>query len=193
VNSNSGEFVTLARIMKTQGRIGEVAVEVHSDVPDRFSVGMKLLALDNAGQSRREVQIEDLWPHKGFLVLKFTGVDSISDAEALIGSELQVPLSERGQLEEGWSYVSDLVGCEVFDQGQLIGRIEDVRFGAGEAPLLILAGDGGKKYDVPFAEAYVEGVDLGGKQLRMRMPEGMLEINAPLTTEEKRQQMQRKK
>ena len=117
--------------------------------------------------------------------MKFAGIDSISDAETLIGSELQVPRSERAQLEEGWSYISDLVGCEVFDRGQPVGRIEDVQFGAGEAPLLVVAGANGKKYDLPFAEAYVEGVDLGGKQLRMKLPEGMLEINAPLTPEEK--------
>ncbi|HTT19964.1 MAG TPA: ribosome maturation factor RimM [Candidatus Sulfotelmatobacter sp.] len=190
---SSGNFITLARVVKTQGRIGEVAVEVHSDVPDRFSVGMKLSALDKAGQLRREVEIEGLWPHKGLLVVKFAGIDSISDAEALIGSELQVPRGERAQLEEGWSYVSDLVGCAVFDQGQQIGRIEDVRFGAGEAPLLIIAGAEGKKYDVPFAQAYVEGVDLGGKQLLMKLPEGMLEVNAPLTPEEKKQQRPGKK
>ena len=180
-----GEFVTLARVVKTQGRHGEVAAEVHSDVPERFSVGMKLSALDRAGLSRREVQIEDLWPHKGLLVLKFSDVDSISDAEALIGSELQVPRAERARLEEGWSYVSDLVGCVVLDRGVEIGRIEDVQFGAGEAPLLIVSGAGGKKYDVPFAEAYVDRVDLGGKRLRMRLPEGMLEINSPMTAEEK--------
>lgn len=187
----SGEFVTLARVVKTQGRIGEVAAEVHSDVPDRFFAGMKLSVLDKAGATRRKVEIEDLWPHKGLLVLKFAGIDSISDAEPLIGSELQLPRAERAQLEEGWSYVSDLVGCEVFDQGRRIGRIEDVQLGAGEAPLLIIASADGRKYDVPFAEAYVEGVDLGGKQLRMRLPEGMLEINAPLTPEEKQQQKRR--
>ena len=187
LNNDAREFVTLARVAKTQGRIGEVAVEVHSDIPDRFAVGMKLSALSKSGDSRRKVQIEDLWPHKGLLVLKLAGVDSISDAETLIGSELQVPRAKRAELEAGWSYVSDLVGCAVFDQGHQIGRIEDVQFGAGEAPLLIVAGADGKKYDVPFAEAYVEGVDLSGKQLRMRLPEGMLEINAPLTAEERRQ------
>ena len=186
---STGEFVTLARVVKTQGRVGEVAVEVHSDVPDRFAAGMKLSSLNREGDSRREVQIEGLWPHKGLLVLKFAGVDSISDAEVLVGSELQVPRAARGELETGWNYVSDLVGCAVFDQGRDIGRIEDVQFGAGEAPLLIVAGADGKKYEVPFAEAYVQGVDLAGKQLRMRLPEGMLEINAPMTAEEKRQNL----
>jgi 16S rRNA processing protein RimM len=186
-----GEFITLARVVKTQGRHGEVAAEVHSDVPDRFAEGMKLFALSKSGDSRREVEIESLWPHKGLLVLKFVGVDSMSDAETLMGSELQVPRTERAELERGWNYVSDLVGCVVFDHGNEIGRIEDVQLGAGEAPLLIVAAAGGKKYDVPFAEAYLEGVDLPQRQVRMMLPEGMLEINAPLTAEEKAHQKSR--
>ena len=81
----NGDFITLARVVKTQGRRGEVAAEVHSDVPDRFAAGMKLLALGES-DTRREMEVEDLWPHKGLLVLKFRGVDSISDAEALVGT-----------------------------------------------------------------------------------------------------------
>src|SRR6266436_2459533 len=92
----SPEFITLARVVKTQGRRGEVAVEVHSDVPDRLHAGLRIFALA-ADASRRELQIEDAWPHKEWLVLKFAGVDSISEAEPLLGSELQVPLSERAQ------------------------------------------------------------------------------------------------
>ena len=182
------EFITLARVVKTQGRRGEVAAEVHSDVPDRFAEGMKLFALGRTDATRREVEIEGLWPHKGLLVLKFRGLESMSEAEGLIGSELQVPRTERAQLEQGWNYISDLVGCQVFDQGREVGRVEDIQFGAGEAPLLIVAGDAGKKFDVPFAEAYLEGVDLQQRQVRMKLPEGMLEINSPMTAEEKQQQ-----
>ncbi len=173
--------------MKTQGRRGEVAVEVHSDVPDRFAEGMKLIALGQQ-QDRRELEIEDLWPHKGLLVLKFRGVDTISEAEVLIGAELQVLRQERAKLEPGWTYVSDLIGCQVFDHGREIGCIEDVQFGAGEAPLLIVADDTGKKFDVPFAEAYLEDVSMARRQVRMNLPEGMLEVNAPVTAEEKKQQ-----
>ena len=183
----SGEFITLARVVKTQGRHGEVAVEVHSDVSDRFAEGMKLLALEKSGEARRDLEVEGFWPHKGLLVLKFRGVDSMSDAEELIGCELQVAGAERASLEQGWNYVSDLVGCVVLDHGLEIGRIEDVQFGAGEAPLLIV-GAGGKKFDVPFAEAYLDAVDMSQRQVRMNLPEGMLEINAPMTAEEKQEQ-----
>jgi 16S rRNA processing protein RimM len=183
----SGDFITLALVVKTQGRVGEVAAELHSDAA-RFAAGMKLFALGKAQGPRRELEVEEVWPHKGLLVLKFRGVDSISDAEVFIGAELQVPSTERAELEEGWTYVSDLIGCEVTDHGREIGRIEDVQFGAGEAPLLIVAGGAWKKFDVPFAEAYLEGVDIARRQVRMNLPEGMLEINAPVTAEEKQQQ-----
>jgi 16S rRNA processing protein RimM len=186
--ASSGEFITLARIVKTQGRRGEVAAEVHSDVPERFAAGMKLFALLDSEGSRRELEVEDLWPHKGLLVLKFRGVDSISDAELLGKSELQVPRAQRARLEAGWSYVSDLIGCTVLDGAHEIGRIEGVEFGAGEAPLLSIADAAGKKFDLPFAEAYLKELDLERRQVRMNLPEGMLEINAPVTLEEKREQ-----
>jgi 16S rRNA processing protein RimM len=180
----SGEFITLAVVIKTQGRRGEVAVEPHTNIPDRFREGMRLWALGKDGQ-RRQVQVEDLWPHKSFLVLKFEGVETISDAELLIGSELQVPRSERSELEPGWTYLSDLVGCRVFDGEREIGPIQDVHFGAGEAPLLIVTSGAKLPYEIPFAEAYLEKVDVDRKQVRMRLPEGLLDVNAPLAKEEK--------
>jgi 16S rRNA processing protein RimM len=165
---------------------------LHTDVPDRFRQDMRLWALGKDGQ-RREVTVEDLWPHKSFLVLKFQGIETISDAEPLVGAELQLPRSERARLEPGWTYLSDLIGCTVFDGQREIGEIEDVQSGAGEAPLLVVRskeqrgeeqrGEERKRgaklpYEIPFAEAYLEKLDLERKQVRMRLPEGLLEVNA---------------
>ena len=185
----SGEFITLARVVKTQGRRGEVAAEVHSNFPERFTEGMRLFALPPGTEEiRRELQVEEFWPHKELLVFKFLGVDSISDAESLVRCELQVPRAERAGLESGWNYVSDLVGCSVLDRGIEVGRIEDVQFGAGEAPLLMVGDSTGKKFDIPLADAYLEAMDVARKEVRMNLPEGMLEINAPVTNEEKLEQ-----
>jgi 16S rRNA processing protein RimM len=150
---------------------------------------MQLSALGEDG-SRRALKIEDLWPHKGHLVLKFAGIDSISDAETLLRSELQVPREERAELEPGWNYVSDLVGCSVFDGEREIGIVRHLQFGAGEAPLLIVQ-EGSRQHEIPYAEAYVTSLDLEHKQIRMRLPEGLLELDAPLTAEEKEQQKKR--
>ena len=144
---------------------------------------MKLSGLADDG-SRRELEVDELWPHKGSLVLKFVGVASISDAEQLVGYELQVPQAERASLEQGWSYISDLVGCTVFDGNREIGTIADVQSGAGEAPLLIVK-SGGKAYEIPYAEVYLKKVDLAQQRIEMQLPEGLLDVNAPLTAEEK--------
>ncbi len=147
---------------------------------------MKLSALKK-DDSRAELQIDDVWPHKGYVVLKFEGIDSISDAETLIGAELQVPKRERAELEPGWIYVSDLVGCKVFDSDREIGEVGEVAFGAGEAPLLEVK-TAGKVHEIPYAEAYLRRVDLERKRIDMQLPEGMLELSAPLTAEEKEEQ-----
>ncbi len=179
----SGEWITLAVVIKTQGRHGEVATELHTDVPGRFQQDMRLWALTKDGQ-RREVTVEDLWPHKNFLVLKFQGVETINDVEPLIGAELQLPRKERAVLEPGWTYLSDLIGCTVFDGQREIGQIEDVQFGAGEAPLLVVKSGKKLPYEIPFAEAFLEKLDLERRQVRMKLPEGLLEVNAPLAKEE---------
>jgi 16S rRNA processing protein RimM len=182
-------------VAKTQGRRGEVAAEVHSDVPGRLRAGMRVFALaadpgSEEAVERRELKIDDAWPHKSYVVLKFAGVDSISDAEPLVGSELQVPRSERAPLEAGTAYVSDLVGCLLFDRGREVGVVNDVRFGAGEAPLLVVVA-GKSEFAIPYAQEFLVRIDLEQKRIEMTLPEGLLDVNAPLTDEEKKQQQKR--
>jgi 16S rRNA processing protein RimM len=172
-------------VTKTQGRHGEVAAELHTDFPERFESRQHLFALADNG-ARRELELQSFWSHKGQIVLKFSGFDSIAEAESLIACELQIPAGERAGLEQGTAYVGDLVGCAVWDSDREIGKVTDVRFGAGEAPLLVVKG--AQEYEIPFAEAFLEKVDVSAKEIRMRLPEGLLEVNAPLTEEEKKQQ-----
>jgi 16S rRNA processing protein RimM len=127
------------------------------------------------------------------LVLKFEGIGSISDAEPLIGAEIQIPKEERAELETGSAYVADLVGCRVFaschrpttaDLACEIGVVSDVLFGAGEAPLLAIH-DGKKEHLVPFAQEYIKSLDIAAKRIELELPEGMLDLDAPLSEEDK--------
>jgi len=179
-------FVTIARVTRTQGRKGEVAASLFTDFPERFAERKRLFLMNPLDDARMELQLDEHWFHKGQVVLKFAGVDSISDAERLVGCEVQIPLSERVALEDGSYYISDLTGCRVFVKDREIGRIDDVRFGSGEAPLLVVQGE--KEYLVPFAAAYIEELDVARKRLVMKLPEGMLELDAPLNEEEKQRQ-----
>jgi 16S rRNA processing protein RimM len=181
---SDAEFLTIARVSKVQGRMGEVLAELHTDFPERFEQRRTLYAWQG-GSKRRQLQLEDYWPHKGGMVFKFAGVDSIEAAEQLVRAEIQIPLDERAELEEGACYVSDLLGCVVIqtDAGgaqREIGRIVDVNFGAGTAPLLIVKNEGGKEFMIPFVESFTKKLDLEAKRIEMQLPEGMLELDAPL-------------
>jgi 16S rRNA processing protein RimM len=170
-------FVTLARIVKPQGRRGEVAADLSTDFPERFADRRRLWAESPQGE-RREFELEDFWPHKGRIVLKFRGVDSISAAEELAGWEIQIPQGERAPLEPGATYVSDLVGCQVVADGRDLGSVVAVQFGAGPAPLLVVQ-EGPREFLLPFAEEFVEELDVGKRMVRLKLPEGLLELNPP--------------
>ena len=145
-----------------------------------------------ADGTRRELQVEEHWFHKGGVVLKFAGVESISDAEQLAGLELQIPFEQRVELEEGAAYVSDVVGCEVWIRNaqQLLGTVSEVQFGAGEAPLLVVRAKIGAEQEVlvPYAEEFLKSVDFQERRIEMELPEGLLALDSPLSGDEKQRQ-----
>ncbi len=192
-DSDNAAFITIARVAKVQGRVGEVAAELHTDFPERFEQRRTLYAWTAGISERRELHLEEFWPHKGGMVFKFEGVDSIEEAETLIGSEIQIPARERAELEQGACYVSELLGClvvEVSGAPRDIGTVVDVNFGAGTAPLLIVQSEitvagtrhtaGGKEFMIPFVESFIKKLDVKGKRIEMKLPEGLLELDAPL-------------
>ena len=189
-SESEGGYITIARVAKTQGRHGEVAADLHTDFPEKFAERKRLFALGKDDR-RRELQLEDHWPHKGWMVLKFAGIDSISDAEMLLGSELQIPIAERAELEEGATFVSDLIGCTVWDFADEtspteVGIVKDVQFGSGVAPTLVVVGK--MEHLIPYAEQFLRKLDVRAKRIEMQLPEGLLGLGGPLTQEEKQQQ-----
>jgi 16S rRNA processing protein RimM len=178
-------------VIGPQGRRGEVLAELHTDFPERFEERRQLSGLAADG-TRRELQLEEHWFHKGGVVLKFAGVDSIGDAEQVVGVEIQIPREQRAELEEGAAYVSELVGCEIWvaaePDAKLLGEIADVDLRGGTAPLLVINGEDGREYLVPYAEEFLQSVDLACGRIEMKLPDGLLELQAPLNAEEKRRQ-----
>jgi 16S rRNA processing protein RimM len=122
--------------------------------------------------------IEWVREHRGRLIFKFRGVDSITEAEQLAGAEVRVPHSERRALPLGEYYQSELVGCQVVEcrSGQPLGVVTGWQeFGA--APLLeVDTGAPGEPLLVPFARSVCVEIDPAGRRIVVELPEGLKEL-----------------
>ena len=145
-------WVLLARLVRPQGRKGEIIADIFTDFPERFASRPRVyLAAAEGSPARqtlapREAIIERHWLHQGRIVFKFQGIDSINNAEPLRGLEVVIPASERAPLEDDAVYIGDLIGCCLIDLGEdddhseerVIGEITDVERGLLGAPDLLV-------------------------------------------------------
>lgn len=169
-------FVTVARLLGTHGNRGELAAEPEVDDPGMLKLFPEVYLWD--GERRRELaRVGETWPHKNRLILKFDGVDTISQAERYRGWRVQIPAEQRPAAPAGRFYLSDLLGCRVVEarSGRLLGEVEDV-LETGATPLLQLT-RGGREVLIPFASSICVEVDTAERLIRVELPEGLEELN----------------
>jgi len=168
-------MVLVGRVTRTHGIRGHVVVSPETDfVAERFRRGAQLWTR-RAGRDEvltiADARVEGPRP-----VLGFEGCDSIEAAEALAGAELRVPESTLQPLPEGTYYLHQLVGCRVeTEDGAEVGNVVRVDGGAGAALLAVAAAQG--EVLVPLAQEICVGIDTGARLIRVRLPEGLLELN----------------
>ena len=177
------KYVTLARILRPQGRRGEVAAEILTDFPDRLPRLQSANLWDGKG-ARRVVAIRSCWlsqSHGGQAVFQFDGCDSIDDAQRLVGLEVQVPIEQRVELPAGKYFITDLIGCEVYERvsGNRVGVVRDVQ-NVGETaagtPLLVVQSARGEVL-IPLALEICPKIDLVARSIEILPPEGLLDLN----------------
>ena len=177
VAESQERFITIARLVRPRGNRGELVAEDLSDGPARFMQVRRVLVQGDA-KGRREMAIERAWRHKGRLILKFSGVDSITEAEELRGCQVQLPEEEIGPLPAGEFFFRDLVGCQVVDakSGGSVGRVEDVLEPGSQLLLQVKAE--GREILIPFVRSICVEIDPEQQRIRVRMPEGLEDLNS---------------
>jgi 16S rRNA processing protein RimM len=164
------DLVLVGRVVKPQGRRGEILVEPLSDRPDRLP-SLRRAFVPGPEGTAREVLVTSGWPHKSRFVLKLEGVDTIDDAERLRGCGLGIAAEDLAPLPEGSYYHHQLTGLRVEDTaGAGIGRVEAVMDTGAGARVLIVRGEEGETL-VPFASDFVKSVDLEGARIVIDRPE----------------------
>lgn len=192
------QFVTVARIARSRGNKGEVSAELLTDFPERLKNFARFFVGPDSGEGR-DLALKNFWldrNHPGYAVFHFEGVSTISEAERLRGMEIRIPFEQRVELPAGQYFVSDLMGCSVFEvpahapavasspcmmaeAPAMLGTVRDVYF-PGEnqpgTPLLSIETNSGEML-IPLAEDLCKRIDVIARRIEVTLPEGFREMN----------------
>ena len=190
----------VARILRARGNKGEVAAELLTDFPERLTKLKEVFVGSSAGEDEpRRLALRSCWlsqNHRGQAVFHFEGVNSIAEAENFRGREVLLPFERRVILHEGQYFVSDLIGCNVFESPArapviasspcslaevpaLLGAVRDVQFPGEEfpgTPLLEVETSQGEIL-IPLAVDICTKIDVAARRIDVVLPEGLSDLN----------------
>jgi len=174
-HSTGQSFLTVGIIGRTRGNKGELFVQPTGKVLTNLEKAREAYLLEERTGLRISVRIERLWMHNQRSIIKFEGIETISEAEKFTGYRLELPIDHLKPLEDGEYYVKDLIGLEVrLLSGRKLGKIVKL-IPTGGKDVMVIEGERGEIM-IPFAEAFIEQVDFAGKAILVSPPDGLLDI-----------------
>ena len=194
-------WVIVARILRARGNKGEVAAGLLTDFPERLTKLKEVFVGSSSGATEpRRMALKSCWlsqNHRGQAVFHFEGVHSISEAEKFRGLEVLLPFEQRVTLPEGQYFVSDLIGCSVFETPMqepvvasspwslaeapaLLGTVRDVQFPGEEFPgTPILEVDTAQgEILIPLAVDICTKIDVAARRIDVLLPDGLRKLNS---------------
>ncbi len=190
----------MARILRPRGNKGEVAAELLTDFPQRLTQLQEVFVGDANVQSEpRRMGLKSCWlsqNRRRQVVFHFQDVNSISEAEKFRGLEVLLPFEQRVTLPAGQYFVSELIGCSVFETPAtppvvssspcslaeapaLLGTVRDVQFPGEEmvgTPLLEVETSQGELL-IPLAADICTKIDPVARRIDVLLPEGLRDLN----------------
>lgn len=192
--------MAVARILRARGNKGEVAADLLTDFPERLTK-LREVFVGRAGsrEEPRRMELRSCWlsqNHRGQAVFHFEGVRSISEAEKFRGLDVLLPMEQRVTLPAGQYFISELIGCSVFENPNappvvssstcspaeapsLLGTVRDVQFpgeGVSGTPLLEVETSSGEIL-IPLAADICRKIDTASRRIDVELPDGLRELN----------------
>ncbi|MDD6967433.1 MAG: ribosome maturation factor RimM [Firmicutes bacterium] len=154
-------FIEAGEIVTTHGVRGEMKVLTWLDSPE------DLCDFDRCRIEGKEYRIESCRVQKTCNLLKVSGIDTMEAAQAMRGKIVEL---FREDMAEGVIFAAELLGMEVYAQGVLLGKIEDVLDYPGNQVYVVR---GEHEYLIPAVKAFVLSTDLEANRMEVTVIEGM--------------------
>ena len=160
------EIIEVGQIVNTHGIRGEVKLNPWTD--DLYDLTDLEVFYD---KDANPLKVESSKVHKNTVIIKFSGINTMNDAEKMKGKTLY---TEKTPLPEGRYYIKDLIGLKAYENGELLGELTDV-FNTGANDIYEIKTPEGKRIYLPVIEGVIGDVDLDNKKIFVTIPAGLLD------------------
>ncbi len=164
----------LGKIVKKYSYKGELLAKLDTDEPDLYE-NIDAVFMDLRG-NLVPFFVESSQLHKSDLLrLKFEDVDSEADADALIKSELYLPLDLLPKLEGDKFYYHEVIGFTIKDKnfGE-VGVIKAINDSTAQA--LFEIDRNGTEILIPMNDEFIVKVDKPNETIEVETPDGLIEL-----------------
>ena len=155
------QFIEAGEIVTTHGVRGEVKVLPWVDSPE------VLCEFDRCRIDGKEYEIEICRVQKSCNLVKFAGIDTMEAAQAMRGKTVEL---YREDIDDEVIFAAELIGMQVFAEGQEIGKIREVLDYPGNAVYVV---KGEHEYMIPAVKAFILDTDMEKNEMQVRLIEGM--------------------
>ena len=164
----------LGKIVKKYSFKGELLAKLDTDEPDLYD-SLDAVFIDLRG-NLVPFFIESSQLHKSDLLrLKFEDVDTEADADALIKTELYLPLDLLPKLEGDKFYFHEVIGFTIIDQNfGDVGTIKGVNDSTAQA--LFEIDRDGIEILIPMNDEFIVKVDRDNQIIQVDTPEGLIDL-----------------
>jgi len=167
------DWVPVGYITKTHGLKGEVKLKPVITDPSLVQ-GPHRVRLKKEDGSVTETALEKVRGQGGRWIVKLKDLKSIEDAQALVGTAVEVWRADFPLLPDGEYYWFQIEGLQVYDEdGRFYGTVtEIIQTGSND---VYVVRDGGKELLLPMIDSVVKSIDLTENRLIFHIIEGLLE------------------
>lgn len=154
-------FIEAGEIVNTHGVRGEVKLLPWLDSPE------SMCAFHRCRISKQDYSILSCRVQNTCNLMRLEGVDTMEKAQALRGKTVEI---YREDVEDGVIFAAELIGMQVYSQGNLIGELTQVLDYPGNQVYVV---KGEREYMIPAVKAFILSTDLEKNEMQVTLLEGM--------------------
>lgn len=161
-------------VIGPHGREGTLKVAPETDSPEYYTA--VTTAYVDAASGLRQVTVVGWRMAGNHWLIELEGIADREAAGELGGGELLLEATQLRPLAPGEFFRHDLVGCTVLDEaGATVGEVTGLMDNTAQHLLVVRGAD--HEVLLPLVDEIVTEVDLERREIRVRPPPGLLELN----------------